>query len=139
MFVATFIGSPAMNVFPAEVVKDDGKLKLVFEENELTLPPERIGKLGTVVGQTVMAGIRPEHLMLKNGVVPEGDTTMQLPVNLVEPLGSETLVHMHAPGGEMIVARIDPSAHVKVGDRIDLLVDPARIYAFDAQTEEALN
>ena len=139
MFVATFIGSPAMNVFPAEVVKDDGKLKLVFEENELTLPPERIGKLDKLAGETVMAGVRPEHLMLKNGVVPAGDATMRMPVELVEPLGSETLVHMRAPGGELIVARIDPSAHVKVGDRIELLVDPSRIYAFDAQTEQALN
>jgi multiple sugar transport system ATP-binding protein len=139
MFVATFIGSPAMNVFPAEVVKDDGHLKLRFEENELTLPPDRIGKLDKFVGKTVMAGVRPEHLMLKNGVVPEGDATMRLPVNLVEPLGSETLVHMLAPGGEMIVARIEPSADVRAGDRIELLVDPSRIYAFDPETEQALN
>jgi len=139
MFVATFIGSPAMNVFPAEIVKESDGLKLVFEENKLAIPPDRTGTLESEIGEKVIAGIRPEHLTLKDGVVPEGDTTIQMPVDLVEPLGSETLVHLRAPGGELIVARIDPSAHVRTGDRLDLVVDPSRIYVFDATTEQALN
>ncbi|HEX3722144.1 MAG TPA: ABC transporter ATP-binding protein [Nitrolancea sp.] len=139
MFVATFIGSPAMNVFPANVVKESDGLKLVFEENKLAIPADRASKLDGVIGETVMAGIRPEHLTLKNGVPPAGDTTIQMAVDLVEPLGSETLVHVRAPGGELIVARIDPSNHVRAGDRIDLVVDPARIYFFDMKTEQALN
>jgi multiple sugar transport system ATP-binding protein len=139
MFVATFIGSPAMNVFPAEVVKEGEGLKLVFEDNKLAIPASRAGKLDSVVGQTVMVGLRPEHLTMKNGVAPAEDTTMQMQVDLVEPLGPETLVHLRAPGGELIVARIDPLTRVRAGDRIELVVDVSRIYAFDAKTELSLN
>jgi len=139
MFVATFIGSPAMNVFPAEVTNGGEGIMLAFEGVKIAVPTSRVGKLDTMVGQKVMAGIRPEHLMLMNGKpAPEG-SVMRLPVDLVEPLGSETLLHMRGPGGDLIVAKVEPTARLKIGDTVELEVETEHIHAFDAQTEQALN
>jgi multiple sugar transport system ATP-binding protein len=139
MFVATFIGSPAMNVLPAEVVSDGEGLMLAFEGTRIKVPASRVGQLDSVIGQKVIAGIRPEHLMLKNGAPAAPGSTLKLPVDLVEPLGSETLLHLRAPGGESIVARVEPYAKVRVGDSVELIVENEHIHAFNAETEQSLN
>ncbi len=139
MFVATFIGSPAMNVFPAEVVNGGEGLALAFEGVKIKVPTSRVGKLDSLVGQKVIAGVRPEHLMLQNGGTAPPDTTMTLPIDLVEPLGSETLLHLRAPGGESIVAKVEPTARLRAGEIVELMVEIEHIHAFDAQTEAALN
>jgi multiple sugar transport system ATP-binding protein len=139
MFVATFIGSPAMNVFPAEVANGGEGIMLAFEGVKIRVPTARVGKLDSMVGQQVVAGVRPEHLTLKNGMPAPEDATMTLPIDLVEPLGSETLLHLRAPGGESIVAKVEPTARLRAGDTVELVVDTDHIYAFDPQSEKALN
>ncbi len=139
MFVATFIGSPAMNVFPAEVTNGGEGIMLAFEGVNIKVPTSRVGKLDSMVGQKVVAGVRPEHLMLKNGVAAAPGTTMTLPIDLVEPLGSETLLHLRAPGGESIVAKVEPTARLRAGENVEVVVEVDHIHAFDAQTEQALN
>ncbi|MGA7671231.1 MAG: sn-glycerol-3-phosphate ABC transporter ATP-binding protein UgpC [Nitrolancea sp.] len=139
MFVATFIGSPAMNVFSAEVSNGGEGIMLAFEDVKIKVPTERVGKLDSMVGQKVMAGIRPEHLMLKNGTPATEGSVMRLPIDLVEPLGSETLLHMRAPGGESIVAKVEPTSRPQAGETVELIVETEHIHAFDAQTEQALN
>ncbi|HET7035581.1 MAG TPA: sn-glycerol-3-phosphate ABC transporter ATP-binding protein UgpC [Thermomicrobiaceae bacterium] len=137
LFVATFIGSPAMNIFPAEVVRGDGGLHLKSESIDLLLPSSREGKLGNYVGQQVMAGIRPEHLSVAEGSVPAG-RSMRLPVELVEPLGAETLVHFAGPDGTMIVARVQPETRATVGQTLDLVVENEHLHAFDRDSEQSL-
>ncbi|HMM42961.1 MAG TPA: TOBE domain-containing protein, partial [Thermomicrobiales bacterium] len=138
-FVATFIGSPSMNVFPADVTSSDGRVVVSAEEFRLVLPPERAEGLHAYVGKQVLLGIRPEHMQVREfaETVHEGNI-VSLPVELVEPLGSETLLHLAGPGGETLVSRADPRTTVRRGEQAEIVVDTYHIHAFDPVTEESL-
>lgn len=94
----------------------------MIEAGSLTIPIE----LSTYEGE-LQLGIRPEYVGLcaVDKGVGNGD------VLVVEPLGSETLVHLNA-GGQPLVARLAGFADVRVGTRVGLKVDRRRLYLFDA-------
>ena len=128
-FVAGFIGSPAMNFFPVEwrgeqaVFAQDGSAALIDAENAALM--RRAG--------TAVLGIRPEHFAVADG--ESGGTTVT--VKLVEPLGSDTLIHFDLAGASAI-ARVEPSLRPKVGDRIALRSQPGRIHLFEAESGRVL-
>jgi multiple sugar transport system ATP-binding protein len=138
-FVATFIGSPAMNVFPADVISDANGLRVSAADFQVSVPPERAERLRSLAGEQVLLGVRPEHIQVREyaEVVTEGNT-IRMPVELVEPLGSETLLHLTGPDGMMIVARVDPRTTLRPGDVAELAVNTGHLHAFDPTTEEAL-
>lgn len=136
LFVATFIGSPAMNIFPAEVVTGDGLVQLVAGDVKLTAPPEHRNRLSEYQGREVLVGIRPEDLVVQPGQLVE-DRQLRLPVEIVEPLGSETLVHLRGPAGTLI-AKADPHVHFHVGELAAVQVKLEHLHAFDPHTELAL-
>ena len=122
MFVAGFMGSPAMNFIPAEVA--DGRLRLTGDAS-LPLPA------GTSLpnGRKVVLGLRPEHLSPGSGI--------RAPVEVVEPTGAETIVILRL-GGQEITARFDPDSAPREGDAIDLAVAIDKASLFDPDTEERL-
>ncbi len=136
LFVATFIGSPAMNIFPARVVTGDGTVRLVAGDVKLEAPAEQRGKLAEYSGREVLVGIRPEDLVVQPGLAAGGEQ-LRLPVEIVEPLGSETLVHLRGPAGALI-AKADPHLHFEVGELACVHVKVEHLHAFDPQTELAL-
>jgi multiple sugar transport system ATP-binding protein len=97
LFVAGFIGSPAMNLAEAEVVRvGDGLAVALQEGSTIGIDPaalERYPKVRERVGQRVAVGIRPEHFASPDEV-PADRVLRGLPVTLVEALGAETLVHV---------------------------------------------
>ncbi|MBN9003896.1 MAG: sn-glycerol-3-phosphate ABC transporter ATP-binding protein UgpC [Rhizobiales bacterium] len=128
-FVAGFIGSPAMNFFPVEwrgeqaVFAQDGSAALIDAENAVLM--RRAGK--------AVLGIRPEHFVVADGAT--NGTTVT--VKLVEPLGSDTLIHFDLAGASAI-ARVEPSLRPKVGDRITLRSQPGRIHLFEPESGKVL-
>jgi len=138
-FVATFIGSPSMNVFPSQVVSVDGEVSVVADGFRVSLPPERAEGLRSYIGKEVLFGIRPEHMQVREfaETVHDGNT-VNLMVELVEPLGSETLIHLAGPGGETIVSRADPRTRARRGEEVEIVVDTSQVHAFDPETEESL-
>ncbi|MEZ5847362.1 MAG: sn-glycerol-3-phosphate ABC transporter ATP-binding protein UgpC [Geminicoccaceae bacterium] len=122
MFVAGFMGSPAMNFIPAEVA--DGRLRLTGDAS-LPLPA------GTSLpnGRKVVLGLRPEHFSPGSGI--------RAPVEVVEPTGAETIVILRL-GGQEITARFDPDSAPREGDAIDLAVAIDKASLFDPDTEERL-
>jgi multiple sugar transport system ATP-binding protein len=119
-FVATFVGSPAMNVLPAE---PDG--------DRLRAGPFTFDRPPGVGDRPVEIGIRPEHLVL----VPEGAPAV---VEVVEIAGNETFIHLDA-GGIRLVARVGPEQRPAVGSTVALAVTiPGRVHVFDAETGLAL-
>jgi len=106
LFVAGFIGSPRMNLLPAD---------------KLPGVPAPAG--------AVTLGMRPEHLRL---VSPEQAGALRARVRMVERLGAQTLVHLEAEGGAALVAAVDGSHAVERGDAVGLLLPPERIHAFGA-------
>jgi len=138
LFVAAFIGSPAMNIFPAEIEAQGERFHLVGDGISLTIPRERKLTRADAVGRDVLVGIRPEYLSLgMNGTGDEGNV-LRLPVELVETLGSEQLIHMRGPDSSNLIARIESQSHLRSGEIAELAVDMSRLHVFDRETETAL-
>jgi multiple sugar transport system ATP-binding protein len=130
-FVASFIGSPAMNFVDVSIGSDG----VAATEGLRLRVPERIRSRG---GQRVTLGVRPEALRIANGSNEGSDVdSFSTTVDVVEPLGNEILLNFRA-GGVAMVARVDPGARVKMNDSIRLAFDPQRLHFFDATSEAAL-
>ena len=135
-FVASFIGSPAMNF--AEVTVNSAAEALWAEAPGLRIriPESKSESLRRHSGQRVTLGIRPEALRPANGADPS-DYAFDSTVEVVEPLGNEILLDVRA-GTHLMVARVDPATRVKVRDAVRLAVDPERLHFFDSKSEVAI-
>jgi multiple sugar transport system ATP-binding protein len=156
LFVAGFMGSPAMNLYEATVSADLGALKLGSQAVALPagLATQRPA-LRAYAEKNVVVGLRPEHLALPAQGSPAGPA-LAVDTELVEALGSEQLLHfkidarrIHASGvdeekevGEAVagigVARIGPEARIAHGERVRLTLRPELMHLFDPSTGEAI-
>jgi multiple sugar transport system ATP-binding protein len=167
LFVGTFIGSPAMNLFPGRIEAADGPagtdtgLTLRTGQHRLALDNATLAchpGLPDMVGQLVVIGIRPEGLAdvaLEPGV--PADRVIEATVDLVESLGAELIVHVTvsdpvpaAPDAvsdawrqvtarrERAVARLSTRSRLSAGDVVKLAVDTTRLHLFDAETGASL-
>lgn len=135
VFVATFIGSPPANVFPAKV--DLTEEPCVILSSGKFCPrgilAERLRRLGK---DTVLVGFRPEDAMLRdkpghNGIVMEGE------VYTVEPLGREVIVTVRVDGS-LLKVLAPPSTAERVGKTVYLSIPRDKVMLFDPDTEENL-
>jgi multiple sugar transport system ATP-binding protein len=157
LFVAGFIGSPAMNFMPASVQGDT--VKLPFGDVRLT--PELHDRVRGTEGRQLIAGIRPEHFedAKLTGEARDRGSTFTAKIEVLESLGSELYAHFtvttdetiesqelrelaqDAGGGEIpmegeegrIVARLDPASEVRQGQDVELWVDATRLQLFDPE------
>ncbi|GAB4323089.1 MAG: sn-glycerol-3-phosphate ABC transporter ATP-binding protein UgpC [Promethearchaeota archaeon] len=144
LFVATFIGSPAMNVFRGTVAeRAGGGLALSSPDLEVNLPDRVAGLVEPGVG--VVVGVRPEDVVLgRNGREPgsgvAGGSSASSPVNavveLVEPVGPYQIVHARA--GQTPVLVQEAPRHREIGQRVVLEFPVDRLHVFDGVTELAL-
>ncbi len=118
--VARFVGTPGMSVLQGRG-SGTGDAR-VIEAGSLTIPVE----LSTYEGE-LQVGIRPEYV----GLCAVDKGAGNADVLVVEPLGSESLVHLNV-GGQPLVARLPGFADVRVGTRVGVKVDRRRLYLFDA-------
>ncbi len=131
-FVGGFMGSPAMNFVVGNV--EDGRVK--SQSFDVTPDAELKQKLQQHNGQKVFFGIRPESLGLRNHTdIPEKDNVIKATIEVVEPLGAETVIICSVDGDQNLVARIDPQAPVSAGDQVELLADPEKMQAFRMDDE----
>jgi multiple sugar transport system ATP-binding protein len=141
LFVAGFIGSPAMNFFDNVRVSADGDATriTVGDVGQVVVPPLYAQPTREAAEKKLILGIRPEHFSdLK--LLPEdrrNGSTMSAPVDVVEHLGSELLVYMTA-GGKSITARLDPRSDAHVGNELTLQVDATHLHLFDSETGAAI-
>lgn len=126
-FVATFIGSPPMNLKKANVQAAHG-IKL---SSTITIPIESgvAGKLP----QSVILGVRPEHLMRP----AEGAKVYKAPVVNVALLGNETLISLDLDGEEWI-CKWGGQCHYKIGQSLEFSIDEAEVCLFDPETEKII-
>jgi multiple sugar transport system ATP-binding protein len=125
VFVATFIGSPSMNILTG-VVDEDGN----FRGAGLVVP---LGPLKAAVtpGQKIKLGIRPEHLQIGTG---QG----QVRVGTVELMGDEAILAMHTQDGGTIRAKVYGKPVVKSGETVAVSAEPRHLHLFDIATDESL-
>jgi ABC-type sugar transport system ATPase subunit len=121
LFVAGFIGTPAINTVAGEVRIDGGDC--VFEAAGM-----RVSLPKPVAAGPATLGVRPEGLAL--GDPAASDASCRGIVRRIEPLGSELLVHVDGPGGAPWVARLAPDAGVQPGQTVSLFLDRSRLHLF---------
>ena len=136
-FVAEFIGSPAMNFFPARLEGTTQAARVQGKGFSLQLPIHRARELSHHLGRAIILGIRPDHLVERaNGQEPGGATIRAL-LEVVENLGSESILTLRHGSGS-ITSRSPYRPDRRVGETVDLLVDTERLHIFDADTGEAI-
>ncbi|TMH11046.1 MAG: sn-glycerol-3-phosphate ABC transporter ATP-binding protein UgpC [Betaproteobacteria bacterium] len=128
LFVAQFIGSPAMNIIGGTLHRN-GDGSFVHADGDVRWP---LARDGGVHGQPVVYGIRPEHLSLAGENAP-----VQAEVIVVEPTGAETELLVKA-GNAQIVMVMHGRTRVKPGDRVGLAVEPGAVHLFDQSTKDSL-
>jgi len=125
LFVAQFIGSPAMNVVNGTVRRADGR---AYVEVAGGVRWPLCGNVGAD-GQAVTFGVRPEHLTIS----AVSETTVPAEIIVVEPTGAETELLIQA-GNEQVILRTHGRPAVNPEDKIALGVDPAHVHLFDQAT-----
>lgn len=138
LFVAGFIGSPAMNFFPANLRKDNGKLMVDTGTFAVAIPETNAKPYQAHVGKSVVFGIRPEDIHDPKFTPPNVHTeNIESQVDVTELMGNEIFLHMLS-GQNTFVARVDPRSNMRVGEKTQIAFDMDNIHIFDAQTEEAI-
>jgi multiple sugar transport system ATP-binding protein len=134
VFVASFIGAPAMNLVRAVLSDEGGVPVLRMGECLVPLPPQFRAKLGKATGQEVVFGVRPQDIAVRHGRAGEG---LSAKITLAERLGTETLVELDA-AGTILQARLSPNVDVEEGANAAISIDFAHTHFFDPVTERAL-
>ena len=135
-FVASFIGSPAMNFAEVAVAESDGALWAEAAGLRIKIPSKKQAILQPYAGRHVVLGVRPEALRVASGADP-AEYAFDTAVEVVEPLGNEILLDVRA-GAHAMVARVDPATRVKVHEKVRLAFDPERLHFFDPGSEAAI-
>jgi multiple sugar transport system ATP-binding protein len=163
LFVASFIGSPAMNLFEAQLERRNGNL--VAQVGDQFLRLDGRAELERYIGRKVAVGIRPEHLE-DAAVAADAPSERRLHANVttVEALGNEIIAHLEVAGRPVmtdevkeiaadlddsmlaeleseaghdtlpLVGRFDVASRARTGDRIEVVVDTSHVHYFDLDT-----
>jgi multiple sugar transport system ATP-binding protein len=139
-FVAEFIGSPAMNFFPAKLQEKEGELSLVSEVFSFPIPKERRQCYQKYLDSEVILGIRPENIYdsyyLATGIEP---SYIKAEVLIREMMGNEVILYLRTLNRENFVARVDPRSSVKVGETVEIVFDLQRFHLFNQATQEIIS
>jgi ABC-type sugar transport system ATPase subunit len=122
-FVATFIGSPEMNLYKGRLTSKDGRL--CFQGSGFSL--DLVGLQLSLEEGDVELGIRPEDIEIRQG----GPTIVQAKVDMLSNVGSEQYVHAHI-GQEGLTVRVPKEATFEPGQNVTLSIDPDRVHIFHA-------
>jgi multiple sugar transport system ATP-binding protein len=134
-FVAGFIGSPAMNFIPVELIGSGESAVLRGEGVEVPLPVHFRQAVGAVTGKRFIIGIRPEHLDV--APIDGAAATVQARADVVEYLGNEELLHIAMAGGD-VVAIVSADRQVKPDDAVTVHIPIDKMHMFDAESELSL-
>jgi len=136
LFVAGFIGSPAMNTLEAHLKEGDGQPVLHFAGAVITVrkPEFHRDRWSPHAGKAVVLGVRPEDITLCG---PQEPGAIAGRVDVTEFMGAELFVNIQA-GDVTLVAKVRPDQPVKMGDAVHFRFDPTKLHLFDKETENAL-
>lgn len=131
MFVAGFIGSPAMNFFSAKMKKEGNKLFVDSGNFVVEIPEERAKTYMQLEGKEIIFGIRPENI--HNPIFTPSDihgATIEAKVDVTELMGNEIFLYM-VSGKNNFVARVDPRTRFQIGETVQLVLDMDNFHIFD--------
>ncbi|MCB0747684.1 MAG: sn-glycerol-3-phosphate ABC transporter ATP-binding protein UgpC [Ignavibacteriae bacterium] len=135
-FVASFIGSPAMNFINGKIEREKDMV-FISDKNQLriNLAKKYESKLLAFMGKQVILGIRPENFLLKNATNNLPKVTVE--VEVVEPMGNDTFIYFNLDGIQF-TARVISDDELKPKSKIDLYVNPEKLHFFSGDLENAV-
>jgi multiple sugar transport system ATP-binding protein len=140
MFVAGFIGSPSMNFFPG-TIRSHGTGLDFLETNSGASPlivslDERLARqVSSRVGRAVILGLRPEDI--SEAVRSPSGPGCEVKVELVEPMGAETYLHL-TTGATNFIARVKPLNRYTQGQFVSVFLDLTKAHCFDPATQNVI-
>ncbi len=138
LFVAGFIGSPAMNFFPGTLRKEGGKLCVDTGDFMVAIPANKAASYESLVGRNIIFGIRPENIHDPEFIPQNIDAeSVNVKVDVTELMGNEILLYLMS-GKNSFVARVDPRSKLRFGQQSQVKFDMDNIHIFDAETEQAI-
>ncbi|HNV34049.1 MAG TPA: ABC transporter ATP-binding protein [Bacillota bacterium] len=139
MFVAGFIGSPSMNFIEGKLTKTYDGARFEAGGLEIALHGRRLDGIEATEGLDVVLGIRPEHIEDAQ-FAPSGAhrAVLEATADVVEPMGSETLLYVTAKGGMQVTAKVNPSTRAVFGKLVTLSADLDKAHLFDRATGLAI-
>jgi multiple sugar transport system ATP-binding protein len=151
LFVASFIGSPAMNLLHSRLSAQNGNVVAGCGPTQLRLPQTLLDqrpRLAEYVGRPVILGIRPEDIEDASLVPAANGAGIDVDCRLAEPLGAEVIAHFPltarpaaAPEDTVLAtltARLSPRSRAETGAALRVAFDVERLYFFDPETEAAI-
>ncbi|MCS6923423.1 MAG: ABC transporter ATP-binding protein [Fimbriimonadales bacterium] len=138
-FVATFIGTPPMNLLQAQVVEQAGKPALRLGSTTLPVLEAHAQVLAARVGQTVLMGIRPQDIYTDRTAPPDAILSEPVPatVDVIEPHGDRNDLHLLVDGAAMI-AQLSARVKVSEGETLPVRLHLEYLHLFDPATGDAL-
>ncbi len=139
VFVAGFIGSPAMNFFPSRLSGSPEEMWVDTGTFKVRVPPDKAARLTGYLGQQVIFGIRPEDIADRR-YVPGGaadEVCFPVKVDVVELMGSEYYLYLLS-GDKSFVGRVEYRTVIHPGDELEVALNMDHMHLFDVQTEKAL-
>ena len=141
MFVAGFMGSPSMNLFPAKVVSENGQpaAEVSLADGTKASIPFATDKLASDVGRDIILGIRPEAITDRDGADRNSQAVhiVDAPVEVTEPAGSDTFV-VSQIGGKDVTGRFRADVAVNAGETFPFAFNMEKAVAFDPQSENRI-
>jgi multiple sugar transport system ATP-binding protein len=138
LFVAGFIGSPAMNFIDAKVAAADGSLFIDGGSFRVKVPDAFRARLDAWAGKMVTFGVRPEDMTLHGPASRDEGNTITARAEVVETLGSEVFLHLLC-GSHPLVARMEvPESPVSVGQTLQIDLKMSKTHVFDKETLQTI-
>ena len=137
VFVATFIGSPPMNILLCDVIKKENNIYFKLDE-DLLMPCLESKKHLIAEKEKIYVGIRSEDINPKHLSIPNASIwNFNKKVELSEPLGTETQIFLEMNGKEIISRMYNPRP-VKVGEKLSFEINLEKVHLFDSKSEKSL-
>jgi multiple sugar transport system ATP-binding protein len=138
LFVAGFIGSPAMNLFNAELTKKGDGIAVKTDAFTVNVPEERRAVLKPYIGKNVVFGLRPEDIHDPNFAPPHiMAQNVDAEIDITELMGNEIFLFLKSKDSEY-VARVDPRTSYKMGDKVTMAFNMENMHIFDKETEQVI-
>ncbi len=140
VFVAGFIGSPAMNFVDAELVAQGDAIWVDAGTFKVELPADRAPSYAEFVGSPVTLGIRPSDMYdsdISPVAVPYPGNTIEVEVDVIEPMGAESVLYVTA-GDDALVASVDSTTKAVEREKLAMVLDMNKAHIFDKKTDLAI-
>lgn len=136
VFVAGFIGSPAMNFFNGKLDRIDGGFTVKTDIFQVAVPPDRFLAYEKYEGKPIIFGIRPEDIHNPNFTPPDiHSAPVEANVEVTELMGNEIFLYLKS-GSESFIGRVDPRTDAAVGSKFQVIFNMANMHLFDPEGEQ---